>query len=1125
MLIEKMYVRCPADKESVSDPRVFVCGQVTKVDSFKKTVRVRIYDPFSYLLFFEDLPKGEIELPESMVQRCTFFLGSVVFVKNRQCKILSCVKAKNGFYYYYLQDVNNKDVFRQCETGIVAAFNNGRIDPAEQLKRYEFQNPCWFLGHSVVSKSMSVLDNSIYGFKELAGSKIYLLPHQVNTIMRCLQEEPCRYMLADEVGMGKTIEAISVFKIYMKDRSDKTALIIVPETLKEQWITELFLKFNIEQGEDRNRNSVNVKSINEINRVDQLSDWDFVIIDEVHRYLADEDQYASLHNISKRTRNILLLSATPVQQRRGEYLSLLRLLLPDKYDSFSLEQFGELIEKQSHIIQKTALILDDLSDFEDEIENVQAEEEDPHESEDCQDLYEEIHDGLEEICSDLDDERLNALLEEIEFEAEDLGVYPIKVMISYICSNYQIESNIIRNRRKLLEVTEDDERLLPTRELETRNYELDNDKNAYEALTYELLSNWILEKAKEGRQSVERDIRPLLSAFFSSPWAFTDELHSIEKRGVRLDRKLLTNSERWMSFEKDIIEHVADVIDDPVKYADYYSTRLVTVLNTVYDDLYDQKIVLFTNYKGTFDAYRSALGKLFPAEEVSFFGGGMNKDEIELNAYRFQNDPLCRLMLCDYTGGEGRNFQCADYILHIDLPWDANMIEQRIGRLDRLERDPARPVVHSVVVYVKDTFEEALFKFWNEGLKIFTQSLSGMEIIMKDINREIITAIQQDFKYGLFDKIPNIIKLADDMRATVRKEQNFDAAGFIYRPMYNELKRLIDYYAQNENELFANTMTNWASLAGFHGTANKIGIITYSAHSFVPKSAINALLIPPRWNDYIHSAQNVFTNHVQGAYNKSKAIKNVEGSIKGTFIRKRAIENDYLHFFAPGDAVFDCIVENAMHSCKGQASAFSFPAAIDWIGLIFTWSLSPNIDFLMSNGVSVYAMSPYRNYLMSEQMVVPVAIRNDEEVDDNQVIREYTRLIELGFKPKNVVHMGKRSNSPGFMKGIVNGPSNINWFRKEYAEENWDELVDNARKEASVKAWDAFKRRSNVRGAREEMERTLSAREANAEYFGISHEGLEELKQTQDVILNAIKRPKLILESAAFVWMVKRDDE
>jgi ATP-dependent helicase HepA len=1125
MLIEKMYVRCPADKESLSDPRVFVCGQITRVDNFKKIVRVRIFDPFSYLMFFEDLPKGENEIPESMVQRCTFFLGSIVLAKNRPCKILSCVKAKDEFYYYHLQDTDSKEVFRLSERNIVAAFNNGRVDPTEQLKKYEFQNPCWFLGHSVVSKSVNILDNSIYGFKELAGSKIYLLPHQINSIMRCLQEEPCRYMLADEVGMGKTIEAISVFKIYMQDRSSQKALVIVPETLKEQWKLELFLKFNIKQGSDRNHNSVVVKSIDELSREDQYTKWDFVIIDEVHRYLGNEFHYNVLHAISENTKNILLLSATPVQQRQEGYLALLRLLLPEKYDVYSPDQFGKLIDKQSHIIQKTALILDDLGDYETEIKDIKFKEEDPHDSEDCQDLYGEIHDGLEEICDDLDDKRLSELFEAIDFDKADLGVYAIKVIISYICCNYQIESNIIRNRRKLLEKSEDDERLLPIRELETLTYELDNDRNAYEALAYEHLSDWILDQVKEDKDSVEKIIRPLLSAFFSSPWAFSKELNDVETKGLFLNQELVTNVERWKSFEQNIIDHTTDIIDDPQKYADYYSTRIITVLNEVYDNLYNQKIVLFTNYGETFEAYRNALGKLFPQEEVSFFGESLSKDEIELNAYRFQNDSSCRLMLCDYTGGEGRNFQCADYILHIDLPWDANMIEQRIGRLDRLERDPARPVVHSVVVYALETFEEALFKFWNEGLKIFTQSLSGMEIIMKDINREIVTAIQQDFKFGLFDMIPKIIELADTMRSTVRKEQNFDAAGFIYRPMYNELKRLIDYYTQNENELFASTMTNWASLAGFHGTENKTGVITYSAHSFVPKSAMNALLIPPKWNDYINSAQNTFVNCVQDQYNKTKAIKNIERSISGTFIRKQAIENDYLHFFAPGDAVFDCIVDNAMYSCKGQASAFAFPATIHWTGIIFTWSLSPNIDFLLGNGVSVYALSPYRNYLMSEQVIVPIAIRNDDDATDGQVHREYTKLIEAGFKPKNVVHLGKRRRAPGFLKEIISGQSNVKWFRQEYSEESWGGLVEGAKKEAHSKAFEIFTRRSNIRGAREEMERILSARAANAEYFGLTDGGIEDLRKTQELILSAMKRPKLVLESAAFVWMVKMNDE
>ena len=406
-MLEKMYVRCPADRESMSDPRVFVCGQITKVDEFKKTIKIRINDPFSYLVFFEDLPKGELEIPEAMVQRCSFFIGSIVFYKKSPCKVLSCVKEKDGFFYYYLQHEKTKDVYRTCERDIIAPFNNGRVDPAEQLRKYEFQNPCWFLGHSVVSKSMNVLDNSIYGFKELAGSKIYLLAHQVNSIMRCLQESPCRYMLADEVGMGKTIEAISVFKIYMQNKSDQKALIVVPETLKEQWITELFFKFNIEQGSDKNQNSVTVKSISEVSQGDLKTTWDFVIIDEAHRYL--ECYYDVAHTLSQNTKNILLLSATPVQQRQEEYLSLLRLLLPEKYDSYSVEQFENLVKKQSSIIQKTSLILDNLGDLEEEIHDVIEEGEDPQESEDCHDLYEEIYEGLEEICDVLDDEKLNEL--------------------------------------------------------------------------------------------------------------------------------------------------------------------------------------------------------------------------------------------------------------------------------------------------------------------------------------------------------------------------------------------------------------------------------------------------------------------------------------------------------------------------------------------------------------------------------------------------------------------------------------------------------------------------------------------------------------------------------------------
>ena len=146
--------------------------------------------------------------------------------------------------------------------------------------------------------------------------------------------------------------------------------------------------------------------------------------------------------------------------------------------------------------------------------------------------------------------------------------------------------------------------------------------------SYELLSDWILEITKEKSQCVESVIRPLLSAFFSSPWAFEDAIKEVENKGVQISEEIKVNAERWKSFEQNIINEISKVIDDPDYYSDYYSTRLLTVINAVYEELFDQKIVLFTNYKGTFDAYRKILECIFTKEEVSFFGAGDRKSVV-----------------------------------------------------------------------------------------------------------------------------------------------------------------------------------------------------------------------------------------------------------------------------------------------------------------------------------------------------------------------------------------------------------------------------------------------------------------------------------------------------------------
>lgn len=1109
MLTKGMYVRCPADWEDSNDPRIFVCGQIIEIDEFTKNIRVSIHDPFDVLQFYENLPKGIVEFNSNQVERCKFFKDSKVEYNGDICEVISCkVNKETNYHDYHLLNNRTKKIIIASEKNIIASFNNGRVDPTSQLKKYEFQNPEWYLGRAITSRSIHILNNSFYGFDELAGSKIFLLPHQVNTIMRCLQENPMRYMLADEVGMGKTIEAISILKLYLNNKSNKKVLIIVPSTLVAQWKNELLIKFGISLGYDENNNLLEIITLDEINRRQMTQISDLIIIDEAHRYLSNQKEYDVIHTLSKNSVNLLLLSATPVQQERDEYLGLLRILFPNKYDKYSHEKFNELIHKQTAIVQKASTVLDTLEDYIEEIDSLKDEGEDAHDSEDLEEIFDEIFDDLEEICDLINDKKLKDILCKVEFESDDLGVAVMRILLSYICSNYQIESNVIRNRRKLLE-SDDVEHAMAYRELEQIPYELNSYVNPYEAAVYDDLKEIITDNIN--KLDIE-EIKTLLTSFFSSPWAFDVALskkYNINKSQIKL---LKESTLYWKEQEKDNIRDINKICSFVKKT--YSASRMTETLKFVKNNVKKEKVVLFTSFIDTYTVYKKALQNIYAESELSFFCENMSSDEIELNSYRFQNKPECRILLCDNTGGEGRNFQCADYIVHIDLPWDANMIEQRIGRLDRLERDPKRNVVTSVVPYVKDTFEDSLFKFWNEGLKIFEHSLSGMEIIMGKINNEINQAIMNDFEFGLAQKIPDILKMTEKMVETIRKEQSYDAASTLYKPLYTQLKILLDYYSRNENQLFTDAILSWGSLAGFNAHSVKKDVFEYSAYSFSPRSALKSLLIPPKWDSYLNNNQNSFVEKVLKTAGESTKNR----SIRGTFVRKLALENDYIHFFAPGDEIYECITRNAIQNNKGQVAAFKVKSEINWMGIIFTWSVNLNEDILMDNGVSLDSIGQYRTYLPVEQMYIPVSISNQDKIDDDKIIFSYRKMLNKGVRGSSIEHLGRRGMKKSIAEAKIMSLSNLDWFKMQFPNEEWEKIIDNARETSKKKMLVQLKTKLKLVQARSEMDRVYSAKVANNMYFELDN-NLAEFKRKQDLIFDSLKSPKVNLESAAFIWM------
>ena len=1112
MLKEKMYVRCPIDHDMIN-PRDFLMGQIIKIDSFADTVEVVFNDPFNYRFYYDGFPKSA-PLPTSMVQRCQFFTGSIVLYEKEKYRVVACVKNEDSFYDYYIENLYDKELVRASENKIIAPFTIGKVDPASQLQKYEFQNPCWIFGRSIVTKTMNVLDNSIMGFKELAGCKIFLMPHQLKSIMRCLQEDTCRYMLADEVGMGKTIEAASILKVYFSRHSDVNALIVAPASLLEQWKTELFLKFDLFEGENENNNYITFAELETAANRECQEDWDFTIIDEAHRLLRYREYYDAFHKLSKNTTNLLLLSATPVQQKRADYLDLLRLILPDKYDNCTREAFDELVEKQGNITKSAAMVLSNIEDLDEVIKDSQESGEDPHENEDSEDFFEDIQSGFARLYKIVNDDMLKEMASLADFEAEDLGVHHFKVAISYLCENYQIEKNIIRNRRDTLED-------LPERQLKALSYSLDPDKNFYEYGAYQDLVNWITEK-ELSESEFEKIFKPLFGAFFSSPWAFENVLRSIESQGTEIPENLKENLRRWIMYEQDIADNIVDVLDTP----EDYSSRIVRTMFYLDEYASDSKIVLFTNYKKTFEVYQEMLADFYTEDGFSCFRKGMSADELELNVCRFQNDRNCTIMLCDESGGEGRNFQCADYVVHIDLPWDANAIEQRIGRLDRMGRESERPIM-SVVPYAEESLEEELFKFWDSGLNIFKHSLSGLEIIMNDINNAIVSAIIKDFRFGLTNEIQNVIERSAKLKEEVREEQHFDTAAYIYRPMNQELISLIKYYNRNENKMFADAMLQWAMLSGFRDVEENNEIISFNDNSFSTRSAENSLLIPPDWDSYFAQRQNQFISRIH-EMRQDKVEKNTSRysrSIDGTFSRKKAIENDYIHFFAPGDDIFDCIVDNAMRSCRGQAAAFAMKAGINWTGFVYTWSLYPNEKLLIEKNIPLSYLSAFRNYLAVEQVQIPIRLSAEGEISDDRVIREFNEMLQRDFESSkdDIDHLGRRSRQEGFLHIYTQyKAANVDYFKSVYPQDRWIDNVKKSRKMSKDKALKALRERSHVSEAKAEMDRILTSMVATAKYYNQNLEDYDKLKKIYDVVLESLAKPVVRLESACFVWMVKR---
>lgn len=1063
------YYRCPIviEEGDKDHPRFYVLAQLDEYNEIADAIKVKMHDLLGSRQYYEEIFQHNVFFAQA-VARCEASPGGVVDSRWGRGIVVSRASepyAEDKPYWYWIKFPNGKYA-KECETELKFDYSQMNYAPDKQLRAYEFQHPTWFINHLKVSKNLHLVNNATYGFRVLAGCRAFLLPHQISTVARCFETTPVRYMLADEVGLGKTVEACSVLSILASENKDLRVLIVVPGALASQWKNELHYKYGLNADINSPRSRICLLSMEDIGKslLTLSTPWDLAIVDETHRLLANDAWYNQVQSLSRRVKHILLLSATPIQDRNEEYRRLLALLNPEQYENMSAERFAWMVKRQKRIQKSASLLLGYLERY---------------------DEYTEIIiDDLNNIAETLEDAAFEKMVQEIDLNAEDKGLSKAKQALAYICENYRIERKVIRNRRQLISEK------MAKRTLHAIPYTpLSLNENYNEIGAIQNTLAYLSDNGEDDENYVTETAIPLISALFSSPWAFEDAL-----RRLKIDDGILLESaaawRRQAENEHSLVNIALD--EDP----DLIKGRLMTAMDYIDQEtniLDDEscKLVVFTAHNATLMEFL----KLFNARYADMgvhavaFGNHMEREELEDSVYAFQNDPECRVIVCDETGGEGRNFQNAAQVIHLDIPWNANVLEQRIGRLDRLGRNPDMDV-KSVVIYADTSVEEQLFHIWKDGMKLFEQSLSGLEIITGELNELIIDALLDDYYTGLNNAFDDILDQAEEMRESVEDEQDFDLGATLYRPLSQGIDNVLSIYASEDDNLFATAMMGWGKQAGLNPEKpTKTGLIEFRESSFSVNAARQSLFIPPDWKRYSNTS-----------------IMRREGKILGSFDRGTAATREDILFFAPGDAVYDSIISNAVGCNRGRCTGIETTGTYNYDGLVYIYNIAPELDELLENEMPMQTLAQYKMYLPLRQIFVAIPLNiKSKEIPEKEVVKTL-----LTLRPNNAGHVGRRSAGRLSI-------SPLERFISRTPPSTWEPLVDKYSAAAYARARARLEKRSDLEAAEKEMQRVLNGYRAECIYFERDMSGVEERERLFDMTLRALKNAKPVLDAVCFL--------
>jgi ATP-dependent helicase HepA len=542
------------------------------------------------------------------------------------------------------------------------------------------------------------------GWAAILGARAQWLPHQVDVATRAVDRDPVRLLLADEVGLGKTVEAALIYAALRQEGRADRVLILTPDSLCIQWLGEVYRKAHellVLLDEQRLEDSLRdfpdlspfeahqrvVASIDRIARDEVLtayleeSAWDLVIVDEAHhlRWRPEDGgnaAYRLVEQLSGRARHLLLLTATPMALDPAEYHALLRLLDPTRFDDPG--DFAN-IAKRAAAIRDLGRQVAAAGAQGKRLAKAAAKQ------------------AAELLADDEGDERTLTDFQSGETDDEARRA-TTDALLAALRERHGLADYVVRNRRGPVGG-------LPERHSEICALEL---TEAQDALI-EVGESVMLELARTIDEPRERNktLGELLRALWATPRALGDILAPLSPELV-----------------KELGPHIDRVINAPpdkqgLPTGDARLRWLVKLIRSMETG----KLLVFVESAIAVRALKTALEGVLGGDIAVFHRGLAPRDQDRQVAW-FRDPAGPAVMLSTEAGGEGRNFQFCHRVVLYDLPWRPATIEQRIGRVDRVgqSRD-----VHVYVPHFKGGYEAAIVKIMHESIGVLDRTVGGID--------------------------------------------------------------------------------------------------------------------------------------------------------------------------------------------------------------------------------------------------------------------------------------------------------------------------------------------------------------------------------------------------------------